>query len=217
MSRTRRLHRRLVAAFSVLTLAPCAEADFGDLPGAKSDRESRYERQRDGATPEEWARRLQDPQPEVRVETVKVLAESNDPKAHDLLMQAVEDPDPRVATTAVDVLGRNRAKYASTFLAQRLFLAGTSPGLRQRILIALGRIHDPTAARSILEFIRGDADPQLRGTAIRVIGEIDDGSTLADLRRFADQENDAQLKTLANEAALKIEARQARTESTGAH
>jgi hypothetical protein len=57
----------------------------------------------------------------------------------------------------------------------------------------------------------------LRGTAIRVIGEIDDGSTLADLRRFAEQEKDGQLKTLANDAVTRIEARQARTESAGAH
>ncbi|MET0151773.1 MAG: HEAT repeat domain-containing protein [Candidatus Binatia bacterium] len=217
MSRTSRLHQGLVAGFSILVLARCAEADLQDTPGAKTDRESRYERQRAGATPDEWARRLEDPQPEVRLETVKSLAESNDPKAHDLLMQAVEDRDPRVATTAVDALGRNGAKYASSFLAQHLFLAGTSPGLRQRILIALGRIHDPTTARLILEFIRGDADPQLRGTAIRVIGEIDDGSTLADLRRFAEQEKDGQLKTLANDAVTRIEARQARTESAGAH
>ena len=142
----------------------------------------------------------------------------NDPKAHDLLMQAVEDPDPRVATTAVDALGRNGAKYASTFLAQRLFLAGSSLGPSPAHPVALGRIHDPTTARSILEFLRGDTDPQLRGTAIRVIGEIDEsGSTLADLRRFVEQEKDGQLKTLANDAVAKIEARQAHTESAGAH
>jgi HEAT repeat protein len=199
----------------LLALARGAEADSFDMPGTKTDRDSRYQRQRSGATPDEWARRLEDPQPEVRLETVKALAESSDPKAHDLLMQAVEDRDPRVATTAVDALGRNGAKYASSFLAQHLFLAGTPSALRQRILIALGKIRDPAAAKPILEFIRGEADPQLRATAIRVVGEIDDGSTLADLRRFAEQENDPQLKTLANDAAVKIEARQARMESVG--
>ena len=110
MSWTSRLHRGLVAGFSILVLARSAEADFRDTPGAKSDRDSRYERQRSGAAPDEWARRLEDPQPEVRLETVKALAESNDPKAHDLLMQAVEDPDPRVATTAVDALGAERGE-----------------------------------------------------------------------------------------------------------
>jgi HEAT repeat protein len=197
----------------LLALARGAEADSFDMPGTKTDRESRYERQRTGATPDEWARRLEDPQPEVRLETVKALAESSDPKAHDLLMRAVEDRDPRVATTAVDALGRNGAKYASSFLVQHLFLAGTPSALRQHILIALGRIRDPTAAKPILEFVRGETDPQLRATAIRVVGEIDDGSTLADLRRFSEQENDPQLKTLASDAAVKIEARRARTES----
>jgi HEAT repeat protein len=199
----------------LVAVARGAGADSFDMPGTKSDRDSRYERQRSGATPDEWARRLEDSQAEVRLETVKALAESSDPKAHDLLMRAVEDPDPRVATAAVDALGRNGAKYASSFLAQHLFLTGTPPALRQRILIALGRIRDPTAAKPILEFIRGGGDPQLRGTAIRVVGEIDDGSTLADLRRFAEQESDPQLKTLANDAVIKIEARQARTESAG--
>ncbi len=217
MSRGRRWRCGLVAGLSMFVLARSAEADYLDTPGAKTDRDNRFERQRSGSTPDEWARRLADPQPEVRLETVKTLAESNDPKAHDLLMQAVEDPDPRVATTAVDALGRNGARYASTFLAQHLFLTGTNPGLRQRILGALGRIHDPAVARQILEFVRGDTDPQLRAMGIRVIGEIDDGATVADLRRFADQENDAQLKTLANDAVLKIEVRQAHTESAGAH
>ncbi len=206
-----------VAALSILGLACVAHAQLSsDAPGIKTGREMRSDRQRIGRNLEDVARRMEDPQPDVRLEAVKALAESNDPRAHDYLMQAVGDSDPRIAAAAVDALGRMGAKDASTFLAQRLFLAGNSPGLRQRILVALGRIHDPAAARPVFEFLRGETDPKIRGTAIRVIGEIGDDSTLSELRTFGEQEKDAQVKSLVQEAEAKIEARQPHSDNSGA-
>jgi len=209
--------RVVAAALSILVLACAAHAQLSsDAPGIKNDREMRSDHQRLGSNLEEVAHRMADPQPDVRLEAVKALAESNDPRAHEYLMQAVEDSDPRVAAAAVDALGRMGAKDASTFLAQRLFLAGTNPGLRQRILVALGRIHDPAVARSILDFMQSETDPKVRGTAIRVIGEIGDDSTLSELRTFGEQEKDAQVKALVQEAEAKIEARQPHSDNSGA-
>jgi HEAT repeat protein len=204
-----------VVAVWILVFASVARAQLSsDAPGVKSDREMRSERQRVGNSVEELARRMDDPQPDVRLEVVKALAESKDPKAHEYLMQAVGDSDPRVAATAVDALGRMGAKDASTFLAQRLFLTGSSPGLRQHILVALGRIRDPATARPILEFLQGETDPKIRGTAIRVIGEIGDASALAELRNFGEQEKDPQIKSLVQDAVAKIEAREPRSDSS---
>ena len=216
MNRTQR-QRGVVAALSILVLACAAHAQLSsDAPGIKSDREMRSDRERGGWTPEEAARRLDDPDPTVRLEAVKALAETNSSKSQEYLMRAVGDSDPRVAATAVDALGRMGAKDASTFLAQRLFLAGTNPGLRQRILVALGRIHDPAAARPILDFMQSETDPKVRGIAIRVIGEIGDDSTLVELRTFGEQEKDAQVKALVQEAEAKIEARQPHSDNSGA-
>jgi HEAT repeat protein len=213
----RQCQRGRVVALSIFVLGSVAHAQLSaDAPGAKSDREMRSERQRVGSTVEEVARRIEDPQPDVRLDAVRALAESKDPRAHEYLMQAVGDSDPRVAATAVDALGRMGAKDASTFLAQRLFLAGSSPGLRQHILVALGRIRDPAAARPILEFFQGETDPKIRGTAIRVIGEIGDDSTLPELRPLGAQEKDPQMKSLVQDAVAKIEARERRSDSSGA-
>jgi HEAT repeat protein len=206
-----------VVALSIFVLAYAAHAQLSaDSPGSKGDREMRSDRERGGWTPEEAARRLDDPDPTVRLEAVKALAETNSPRSHEYLMQAAGDSDPRVSAAAVDALGRMGAKEASTFLAQRLFLAGSSPGLRQHILVALGRIHDPAVARPILEYMQGETDPKIRGTAIRVIGEIGDSSTLTELRTFGEQEKNPQMKTLVQEAVARIEAREPRSDSTGA-
>ena len=217
MSGAVRCLRGVVVAASILVLARSARPERPDAYGVKTEQQNRYERQRVGSTPEEWARHLDDPRSDVRLEAVDLLAQSSDPKALDFLMQAVESSDPRVATAAVEALGRNGVKDASRFLAEHLFLAATSPGLRKHILVALGRIHDPATIRPVLDFIEGEADPELRGTGIRVIGEIGDASALADLRSFEEREKDPALKALVHEAVAKIEARQARAESPGPH
>ncbi len=216
MSR-KRWRRGRVAALSVVLFTGAAQAQLSaDAPGIKSDREVRSEHQKTGSSMEETARRLEDPQPEVRLAAVKALAESNSPRAQEYLIQAVGDSDPRVAAAAVDALGRVGTKDASTFLTQRLFLAATSPGLRQRILVTLGRIHDPASAGPIFEFMQGETDPKIRGTAIRVIGEIGDDSTLGELRSFGEREQDAQMKALLQDAAARIEARQPHPDSSSA-
>jgi hypothetical protein len=206
-----------VVALSIVALGSVAHAQLSaDAPGLKSDREMRSDRERGGWTTEEAARRLEDPDPTVRLEAVKALAETNSSKSHEYVMQAVGDSDPRVAAAAVDALGRMGAKEASTLLAQRLFLSAASPGLRQHILVALGKIRDPAAARPVLEFTQGETDPKIRGTAIRVIGEIGDSSTLTELRTFGEQEKDPQMKALVQEAVAKIEAREPRSDTSGA-
>src|SRR5262249_57129960 len=88
----------------------------------------RYQRATVGATPEEWARHLDHPRADVRLEALKLLAESNDPKRDEYLMQGVDNSDPRVAAAAIDALGKLEAKDAASFLADHLAMTGTSPG-----------------------------------------------------------------------------------------
>ena len=64
--------------------------------------------------------------------------------------------------------------------------------------------------------MQSETDPKVRGIAIRVIGEIGDDSTLAELRTFGEQEKDAQVKALVQEAEAKIEARQPHSDNSGA-
>jgi HEAT repeat protein len=176
-------------------------------PGASQDPTDvgvRHQNSEMGRTPDDWARHLDDADPGKRLEAVRLLAESGDPKANQLLTQAVDNPDARVATSSVDALGKLGAKESSDVLAEKLFLAGTNAGLRQHILVALGRIRDPGSARRVLDFARAEPDPDLRAVAIRVIGEIGDDSVRADVEKLSEAETDPKLKTLLQDAVAKM-------------
>jgi HEAT repeat protein len=204
--------RALGAVLGIVLIGARAGAEISDDPRDQNQQVDRYERSRVGAKPEEWVRRLDDANPEVRLDAVKLLSESQDPAAHDYLMRAVENSDARVAAAAVDALGKIGAKDASGFLSERLFMSATNPGLRQRILVALGRIKDPSAAERVLDFAAGGSDTELRATAIRVLGEIGDSSVREKVHEFAAHENDPTLKTLFADADAKIAARMAAAE-----
>src|SRR5262249_39045600 len=161
-----------------------------------------------GRTITEWARHLDDADPSQRLEAVRLLAGSGDPKANEFLIRAMDNPDERVATAAVDSLGKLGAKEASDVLAERLFLAGTSAASRQHILVALGRIRDPGSARRGLDFAQAEPDPDLRAVAIRVIGEIGDDSVRSDVQKLSESETDPRLKTLMQDAVAKMAVRQ---------
>lgn len=206
----------LGAAFVVaigLLATDAAEAQIGGPPGGdigsgQSDPlRDRYKKAKEGANIDEWVRRLGEDDPERRLEAVKSLGDSGDPKANDYLMQAVGDPDPRVQSKAVEYLGRIRAADATLFLIQRLFMNGTQEPLRHRILLALGKIGDSRASRPILEFLERDVDPDIRGTGIYAIGEIGDATILENLRSFREREEDPRLRRLADEALAKISTR----------
>ena len=76
--------------------------------------------------------------------------------------------------------------------------------MRLHILAALGRIRDPASARRVLIFAQGETDPEVRATAIHVIGEIGDGSVRDDLQKFGETETDPKVKTLLQDAVAKI-------------
>jgi hypothetical protein len=157
-----------------------------------------------GQSVEEFARHLDDSDPVRRLEAVRLLAAAGDPKASQYLIGAVDNPDVRVSAFAVDSLGKRAAKEASEILADKLFLPGTSSGLCQHILVALGTIRDPTSARRVVAFAQGQTDPELRATAIRVIGDIGNDSVRDDLQRLSETETDPRVKGLFQDAIAKM-------------
>jgi hypothetical protein len=196
-----------------LALLGAVVVDAQLLDPQRGEKEGRYQRTTVGSTPEEWARHLDDPRADVRLEAVKLLAESNDPKVDEYLMQGVDNSDPRVAAAAIDALGKLQAKDAASFLAEHLAMANMSAPLRQRILVALGRIKDPKPGRDVLSFVQAETDPELKGLGIRVLGEIGDESIRADLHGLSTRENSPDVKRLLDEAEAKIAARGAPTKS----
>lgn len=166
--------------------------------------QERYDRQTKGAGIDDFVKRLNSDDPAKRLEGVKSLEESKDPKAAEYLIQALGDPDMRIKARAIDALGNLRATDATPVLIQHLFLRETDASVKQRILASLGKIGDARAAASIVEFLHRDLDPSTRATAIFALGEMGAPESLEMLDTIQTTEQDSTLVRLAGEAAAKI-------------
>jgi HEAT repeat protein len=110
----------------------------------------------------------------------------------------------RVRIKAIDELGNRRATDATPLFVQQLFLRETDPAMRQRVLVALGKIGDPRSTRPICDFLSRELDTSTRGTAIFALGEIGDEQALGVLTKLANDPADPVTSRLAEEARRKI-------------
>ncbi len=164
----------------------------------------RINRRQKGANLTEWVRRLSHDRPETRLEAVKSLGNSKDPKAIEHLLGATADVDIRVKVKAIEYLGELRATDATPVLVQQLFLRDVNPGVKQKVLIALGKIGDPRGAQPIMEFLKRDLDEPTTGVALFALREVGNDSVLAFLDHFSRNEPSPDLRRLAAEAAKNI-------------
>lgn len=169
--------------------------------------QQRYNEAKKGKSIDEWTKKLNDSDPTERLEAVRSLGESGQPDAIEYLIQATGDPDDAVKIKAIDYLGKLRATDATQVLVQKLFLRDTEPPVKQRILVALGRMGDSKAAAPIAEFLSRDNDPAMCGTAVFALGEIGDGTTIGKLEALQQRTSDPHLDQLAAEAVQKIKLR----------
>lgn len=169
----------------------------------------RYEKQTKGTSVDDFVKNLASNDPDKRLQGVKSLGASKDPKAIEYLVQAVGDADVRVQVKAIQMLGDLRANDATPVLVQYLFLRTTDANMKQMILAALGKIGDTRAAQPLIEFLHRDLDRATRGTAIFALGEIGASESVEPLEHIAQAESDPIVRRLANEAKSKVEAHQA--------
>lgn len=203
--------RRLPTAFLLLVLGPAVVALAKDPLGSDkdpTDPATRYQKHTVGDKPEDWASHLGDADPARRLEAVKLLGDSNDPKAIRYLMDAVDNSDPRISAAAVDMLGRAAVPEAAEMLSQKLFLPGSNRVFRQRLLVALGKIADPATGSRVMDFLAATEDPELRATAVHALGEIGDASTRGKLQEMSARETDPAMKALLADAMARIAERQ---------
>ena len=195
----------LVVAVS-MTGPSVARAQLGLNPyhAGPQDSRSPYAKALDGTDVDQWGRRLDSTNVKDRLLAVEDLGQSDSPRAVTYLLKAMGDKDLRVQARAIDYLGSHRASDATPLLVQKLYLKGIPTGLRQHVLTALGRIGDPSASRPIVDYLSREGNKDVRGTGIYALGEIGDVTVQEDLRKIADRESDARLKTLVDEALTKI-------------
>ena len=209
----------LVAAFGCFALLPVATSgaqgrgpDPGSLQRGPTDPPARNRSTPQGGGAgkeiEDYAKNLRSEDPGTRLEAVKMLAASQEKSAIEYLIEATADTDPRVKLKAIDALGTLRATDATTVLVQVLYLRESEPWLRQRALVALGKIGDSRAVRPIADSLARDSDVPTLGTAIFALGEIGDTSAVPDLQRVKAQNTDERLQQLAQDAIGKINQKQ---------
>jgi len=199
--------QRLVALLCVVG-ATSLHAQYGQRPGTDvappDDPETRYRHERNGDDLDQWLRVLESEDAERRLEVMDDLGRSPDHRAVTYLLKAIDDPDPRIEAKAIDYLGNRRAPDATSVLVRKLFSKGASTAKRQHILAALGKIGDPEASRSILDFVAQESSAEVRGTGVYALGEIGDLTVCEELRRFGRQESDPRVKHVVDEALAKI-------------
>jgi len=180
----------------------------GQFAGRRA--QQRFQKATKGVSIEDFVKRLASDDADTRLEAVKSLGTSGEPKAIEYLIQAVGDPDLRVEAKAIGYLGDMRATDAIPVLVQYLSRTTTDANLKQLILAALGKIGDSRASVPIAEFLQRDLEPATRGTAVFALGEIGAAESVATLRTIADkEEEDPNVRRLAEEALVKIESYQA--------
>jgi HEAT repeat protein len=199
--------RRLAAVPILVSLLAAQSSALAQAPGetARDRLRDRYSPGRDdSANISDAARKLRSENLTERLEGIRVLAGSSDPKSVDYLLAAASDADIRVRVKAIDELGNRRVSDATPLFVQQLFLRETDPAIQQRVLAALGKIGDPRSTKPICDFLSRDLDPSLRGTAIFALGEIGDKTALDVLTKLAANATDPVTSRLADEAARKI-------------
>jgi len=167
--------------------------------------QQRFKKNTQGTSIEDYVRKLSSAEPSDRLEVVKLLGATRDPKGVPYLIQSIGDTDVRVQAKSIEMLGLMRATESTQVLIQQLFLRNTEPQMKQRILASLGEIGDDRATKPIMEFLQRDLDVATRGTAVYALGEI--GSTEAAdlLKKISTDDQDASVRRIASDAVYKVE------------
>lgn len=196
---------RAVPLAALLFAAPlAASAQFSGQQARQ-----RYQKNTKGASIEDFVKHLASEDADERLEAVKSLGSSGEPKAVQYLIQAVGDPDERIEAKAIVLLGDLRATDAIPVLVQYLSRSTVNTQLKPLILAALGKIGDARAALPIAEFLQRDLEPAIRGTAVFALGEIASIESVETLKKVAENDTDANVQRLATEALAKVEYRRA--------
>lgn len=214
VTRYTKLFARSALALSVIAVSglPAAAQSGLGLPGQQGSQRSTKQSNPGTSDLDESTKNLRDEDAATRLEAVKALAASQDKKAIEHLIEATADLDPRVKIKAIDALGSLRAADATPVLVQVLYMRESEPWLKQRVLVALGKIGDTRSARPISDFLSRDADAATRGTAIYALGEIGDPKSVPDLRRIGETQTDETSQRLVRDAIGKIEQQQVNPE-----
>jgi HEAT repeat protein len=113
---------------------------------------------------------LQDPEPDIRVATVKTVQTHLPERALVPLLGALEDPDVSVMQVVIETLSHYKDPKITEFLLP--FLGGKDTQTACITAEALGRIGDPRVEPHLIKVLQETADPFLRAKAVEALGNL---------------------------------------------
>jgi HEAT repeat protein len=150
-------------------------------------------------------REIADADPRVRVQGLEKLRYVQSTDANELLFRGLVDSDVRVRIKAIDVLGARGVNDAVPAMAQELFLRETPAVEKLHLVAALGRIGDQRGTMPVIEYLKETDDSDSRGTAVFALGEMADPRANDTLIQIVDNDPNAMVRKLAQEALEKID------------
>ena len=126
---------------------------------------------------------------------MKALGEREDARARTKLLDIARQGDsPELRMEAIRRLADNERIALDDLL--QLYTTETNPQIKQALLRAFAHSSDPRAHAKLLDITRGSDPIDLRGYAIRQLGEKDDEQTVTQLIAIYDSEQNMQLKMM---------------------
>lgn len=113
---------------------------------------------------------LQDPQPDIRVATVKAVQNHLPERALVPLLGALEDPDISVVQMVIETLSHYQDPRITEFLVP--LLIGPEPETACVVAEALGRNGDPKAEPHLIKVLQEAANPFLRARTAEALGNL---------------------------------------------
>ena len=130
---------------------------------------------------------------EIRSQILRALGERDDQRARNKLFQiARQGETPELRIEAIRRLGDNERISLDELL--QLYTSETDPQIKQALLRVFADSNDPRAQAKLYEIARGNDPVELRGYAIRQLGEKDDEATVNQLISLYDAEQNMQIK-----------------------
>ena len=130
---------------------------------------------------------------EIRFQILRALAERDDVRARTKLFEIARQGDsPELRLEAIRRLGDHERISLDDLI--QLYSTETNLQIKQGLLRAFANNNDPRARAKLYDIARGNDPIELRGFAIRQLGEKDDEPTVNQLVALYDSEQNLQLK-----------------------
>ncbi|UCF30431.1 MAG: HEAT repeat domain-containing protein [bacterium] len=117
---------------------------------------------------------LQDPNPDIRVSTIKAIQTKTPDRALIPLFACLDDPDASVVQVAIETLSYYRDPRATEFIIP--YLTGSNAETACVAAEALGRNGDPSAEPHLIRVLNESDDPFLRSKAAEALGNLNPNS-----------------------------------------